>query len=53
MCGIFGYTGFARENRWGQTHRLLEALLLASEHRGQDATGFAALTEPFITQSIN
>lgn len=47
MCGIIGYVGQPNEGRWGQTHRLLEALFLASEHRGRHATGFVAKTEPF------
>jgi glucosamine 6-phosphate synthetase-like amidotransferase/phosphosugar isomerase protein len=46
MCGIAGYVGYAREGQWGQTHSILRELFLASEHRGRDATGFAALTEP-------
>lgn len=50
MCGIVGFIGQVQENRWGQTHRLLEALMLASAHRGWDATGFAALTSPYKRQ---
>jgi len=46
ICGIIGYIGFAREGQWGQTHDLLRELFLASEHRGEDATGFVAQTEP-------
>lgn len=46
MCGIIGYIGYSREGQWGQTHSILTELYLASEHRGRDATGFAALTEP-------
>lgn len=47
MCGILGYCGQPDEGRWGQTHALLEALFLASEHRGRHATGFVARTHPF------
>ena len=47
MCGILGFTGQPSEGQWGETHRLLEALFLASEHRGQHATGFVARAEPY------
>jgi glucosamine--fructose-6-phosphate aminotransferase (isomerizing) len=47
MCGVLGFCGDVKEGQWGQTHRLLEAMFLASEHRGEDATGFAALTSPY------
>jgi glucosamine--fructose-6-phosphate aminotransferase (isomerizing) len=47
MCGIIGFFGFVREGQWGQTHSLLRELFIASEHRGQDATGFSALTSSF------
>jgi glucosamine 6-phosphate synthetase-like amidotransferase/phosphosugar isomerase protein len=46
MCGIIGYVGRTREGEWGQTHGLLSELLKQSLHRGRDATGFCALTEP-------
>jgi glucosamine 6-phosphate synthetase-like amidotransferase/phosphosugar isomerase protein len=46
MCGIAGYVGQSREGEWGQTHAIMRELFLASEHRGRDATGFAAMTEP-------
>jgi glucosamine 6-phosphate synthetase-like amidotransferase/phosphosugar isomerase protein len=46
MCGILGFTGNVPEGKWGQTHRLLQALFVAAEPRGQDATGFAALAAP-------
>lgn len=46
MCGIAGFIGHAREGQWRQTHSILGELFLASEHRGRDATGFAALTDP-------
>ena len=47
MCGIIGFCGHVREGQWGETYHLLESLFLASEDRGQDATGFAALTCPY------
>ena len=47
MCGILGFTGQPREGQWSETYRLLETLFLASEQRGQDATGFVARTEPY------
>ena len=50
MCGILGFAGHVKEGQWDQTHRLLEALFLASEHRGQDASGFAAITCPYKSQ---
>ena len=50
MCGIIGFVGQVKENRWCETHQLLEALFLESEHRGQDATGFAAITSPYKSQ---
>lgn len=46
MCGILGFAGPVRKGQWGQTHDLLTSLLVASERRGKDATGFAALTDP-------
>lgn len=50
MCGILGFAGHTKDGQWRQTHAIVQALFLASEHRGQDATGFAALTEPFKKQ---
>ena len=47
MCGILGFTGYVSEGRWSQTHRFLESLFVASEARGIDATGFAAMTAPY------
>ena len=47
MCGIVGMIGQTPEGTWGETHRLLTALLIAAESRGMDATGFLAATEPF------
>jgi glucosamine 6-phosphate synthetase-like amidotransferase/phosphosugar isomerase protein len=46
MCGIAGYVGTSKEGQWGETYVVLRELFLASEHRGRDATGFAALAEP-------
>lgn len=43
MCGIAGYVGYGKEGMWQATHRVLTELLLESEQRGEDATGFAAL----------
>lgn len=51
MCGIVGFIGQAREGQWQQTHDLLRGLFLAAEHRGQDATGFVAHTEPLDSPS--
>ena len=46
MCGLLGVlNNDRREGRWGQTHRIMEALFRNSESRGRHATGFAALTE--------
>ena len=50
MCGILGFAGHVQEGRWGETHRILEAMFLASEHRGRDATGFCALSSPYKNQ---
>ena len=47
MCGITGYFGRTRKGQWRQTHAILEHLLLESEHRGREATGFVALTSPY------
>jgi glucosamine--fructose-6-phosphate aminotransferase (isomerizing) len=46
MCGIIGFVGYAREGQWRQTHDLLRALFLASEHRGEDSTGLVFQTKP-------
>lgn len=45
MCGIVGMIGQSKEDRWGETHRILSHLLLAAEVRGRDATGFVARVE--------
>ena len=42
MCGIFGWLGDPGE--WGLAHRLMVELAIASEQRGVDAAGFAAMT---------
>lgn len=34
------------EGAWGKTYEVIRQLLLASEHRGRDATGFVAATAP-------
>lgn len=47
MCGIIGYSGYAREGQWSETYDILSALFLASECRGKDAAGFVARSEPF------
>jgi len=47
MCGIIGIIGSTREGEWGQTHRLLTELLVQSIGRGRDATGFAAVAQPY------
>jgi glucosamine 6-phosphate synthetase-like amidotransferase/phosphosugar isomerase protein len=45
MCGIIGFSGYVREGEWGETHAILEALLVAAEKRGEHATGFVAVTD--------
>src|SRR5438445_1804819 len=48
MCAIVGMiNGNIPEGGWQQKHRLLEALLLAAQSYGPDATGFVAQTAPF------
>jgi glucosamine 6-phosphate synthetase-like amidotransferase/phosphosugar isomerase protein len=44
MCGVFGCIGEINGPRWREAHRLLQALAFASEQRGTDASGYAALT---------
>ena len=46
MCAIVGFCGYVPEGQWGQTHEILSELLIAGEHRGRDATGFAAAAQP-------
>jgi len=44
MCGVFGFAGNLTQRQWGLAHSLLVELAVASEERGRDAAGFAALT---------
>jgi len=44
MCGVFGHIGDLPGHEWRVAHRLLWELALASEQRGTDAAGYAALT---------
>ena len=44
MCGVFGFAGNLSQREWGLAHRLMVELAIASEERGTDAAGFAALT---------
>jgi glucosamine 6-phosphate synthetase-like amidotransferase/phosphosugar isomerase protein len=44
MCGVFGFAGNLTRREWALTHRLMVELAIASEERGVDAAGFAALT---------
>jgi glucosamine--fructose-6-phosphate aminotransferase (isomerizing) len=44
MCGVFGCIGEMDRRQWREAHHLLQALALASECRGTDASGYAALT---------
>jgi glucosamine 6-phosphate synthetase-like amidotransferase/phosphosugar isomerase protein len=44
MCGVFGCVGEMDRRQWREAHRLLQALAFASERRGTDAAGYAALT---------
>jgi glucosamine 6-phosphate synthetase-like amidotransferase/phosphosugar isomerase protein len=44
MCGVFGCIGEMDRRQWREAHRLLQTLTLASERRGTDAAGYAALT---------
>jgi len=44
MCGVFGFAGNLTRREWGFAHRLMVELAIASEERGTDASGFAALT---------
>ena len=47
MCGIIGFVGEVPEGKWVETYDILNALFLAAEPRGTDATGFVAMTNPF------
>jgi glucosamine 6-phosphate synthetase-like amidotransferase/phosphosugar isomerase protein len=44
MCGVFGFAGTLSRREWALAHRLMVELAIASEERGTDAAGFAALT---------
>jgi len=44
MCGVFGFAGNLTRREWALAHRLMVELAIASEERGVDAAGFAALT---------
>jgi glucosamine 6-phosphate synthetase-like amidotransferase/phosphosugar isomerase protein len=44
VCGVFGFIGRLDRHEWAEAHGLLHALALASERRGVDASGYAALT---------
>jgi glutamine phosphoribosylpyrophosphate amidotransferase len=44
MCGVFGCIGEMDQPQWREAHRLLQVLAFASERRGTDAAGYAALT---------
>ena len=44
MCGVFGFAGNLTRREWALAHRLMVELAIASEERGTDAAGFAALT---------
>jgi glucosamine 6-phosphate synthetase-like amidotransferase/phosphosugar isomerase protein len=44
MCGVFGFAGKLTRQEWQAAHRLMVELAVASEERGTDAAGFAALT---------
>jgi glucosamine 6-phosphate synthetase-like amidotransferase/phosphosugar isomerase protein len=44
MCGAFGFAGSLTRREWTLAHRLMVELAIASEERGVDAAGFAALT---------
>ncbi len=44
MCGVFGFAGNLTRREWALAHRLMVELALASEERGTDAAGYAALT---------
>ena len=44
MCGVFGFAGKLTRQEWHAAHQLMVELAIASEERGTDAAGFAALT---------
>jgi len=43
MCGVFGFAGNLTKREWSLAHRLMVELAIASEERGTDAAGYAAL----------
>jgi len=47
MCAIVGMIGYVPEGRWGETYAVLTEMLKVSECRGTDATGYAALVQPY------
>jgi glucosamine 6-phosphate synthetase-like amidotransferase/phosphosugar isomerase protein len=47
MCGIIGFIGEVPEGHWDQTYRIMGALFLAAQHRGEHATGLAAAFSPY------
>ncbi|MFB3882705.1 MAG: hypothetical protein ACE149_15670 [Armatimonadota bacterium] len=44
MCAVFGYLASPSRDDWQLAHYLLIELAIASERRGTDASGYAALT---------
>jgi glucosamine 6-phosphate synthetase-like amidotransferase/phosphosugar isomerase protein len=44
MCGVLGFIGKLPRRDWTAAHQLMVELAVASEVRGVDAAGFAALT---------
>ena len=44
MCGVLGFIGKLTRRDWTAAHQLMVELAVASEVRGVDAAGFAALT---------
>ena len=44
MCGVFGFAGKLTRRERALAHRLMVELAIASEERGTDAAGYAALT---------
>lgn len=47
MCGIIGMIGYTKEDHWKKTQKFMQTMLVRSEVRGTDATGFVALTDPY------
>jgi len=44
MCGVFGFTGKLTRRAQALAHQVMVELAIASEERGTDAAGYAALT---------